>query len=684
MAGKAKIKNYAGRSTVADAARELFQKVEDGYKESKRDATADNEDFWKIYNCELTDNQIYDGDSQTYVPIVRDAVNARRKRFASMLFPTAGKNIEVISESGDTPTATIALLQHHIKFAKLRQKLPPIFLNGDIEGQWSLMVDWVRRERTEIRKINAEIPGSDIKFEDVQEHKIIEEGPEITVIPSNELYVFPPTVDHLQDAELVVVRWRWTKDKLREKAREGWLDKNAVDDLIDGKSFESGDKWAAKARVEDSNNNIKGKNAFELVYMIYTKMKLDGPKKEPAIVFLGAKNEVLGVVANPYWSKKVNIISYAADPVAGSFWGQSKVQAVQDLQYQLNDVVNMGLDSALFALLPIVMTDPVKNPRVASMIMGKAAIWETSPNDTKLVNFPALYQHALTLKNDLKSQIMESMEVNDAMLGKAPPGRKNAQAIGQQQQEGLATINDVVKRFETGMCDELLEWMYELDLQFREDDLLATKFGEHGQRAVMERIPVQQWNERYSFHWTGTDQLAGPQRIQQLISGINVARGFTPDMLNGRKLDLGPAIDQLFQLMFGPTLSGQVLIDQRHQWTIDPEIENNMLVNGFEVPVSPYDDAQKHLQSHEEAAHRSQDTTGAIRRHIMAHVAAMQQQIQGQQPKGQPGAPGAQGQPGAAGSPRPGAMPAAPRGGQQPPGAVHADQMRDPSAGMRG
>jgi hypothetical protein len=230
----------------------------------------------------------------------------------------------------------------------------------------------------------------------------------------------------------------------------------------------------------------------------------------------------------------------------------------------------------------------------------------------------------------------------------------------------------------------MLEWFYELDLQFREDDLLAVKFGEHGQKAVMERIPVQQWQERYYFHWTGTDQLAGPQRIQQLISGINVARGFTPDVLNGRKLDLGPAVDQLFQLMFGPTLAGQVLIDQRHQMTVDPDIENEMLNQGFDVAVSQYDDMQKHLQSHEQAAHQTADPTGSFRRHIMAHIQAIQARAQQGQPKGQPGAPGGGGQPGIAGSPRPGAGTAAPRGGQQPPGAVHADQMQDGSAGQRG
>jgi len=127
------------------------------------------------------------------------------------------------------------------------------------------------------------------------------------------------------------------------------------------------------------------------------------------------------------------------------------------------------------------------------------------------------------------------------------------------------------------------------------------------------------------------------------------------------------------------------LIDQRHQWKIEPDKENQMLANGFDLPVSPYDDTQEHIQSHEQAAHETGDPNGTFRRHIMEHIKAVQAQIQMQQgqPGGNQGAPGGAG-PGIAGTPRPGAMPAPQRNSQQPAGAVHADQMADGGAGMRG
>ena len=51
-------------------------------------------------------------------------------------------------------------------------------------------------------------------------------------------------------------------------------------------------------------------------------------------------------------------------------------------------------------------------------------------------------------------------------------------------------------------------------------------------------------------------------------------------------------------------------------------------------------------------------------------------QAAGPMSQGRQGVPGGAG-PGVAGTPKPGALPSVPRGGQQPPGGVHQDQMAD-------
>jgi len=675
-----KLKNYATESSVKEKCYKLYAQIVSGFKEEKKDQSESIDEYWDIYNCVLGENQQYDGDAQVYEPIVHDAIEARRKRFTGMTFPSVGNNIEVISEQGNSPGETLAILQRHVRETDLRSAVSTLFLNGDVEGQWSIMPDWKRKERTITRKVKKTIEGTEVS--DVEKETIVDEGPDVTIIPAQDLWVFPATVSDIQDAEIVSVALRLTEDALDEKVEEGVFLKAAVKKLAKD-AGEDQAKWAQKERSGEAGIKIKAGQKFALIYMAFAKLKLDG-KKKPAIIYFGGPDNILGVIENPYWSQKIPIISEAVDKVAGSFWGKSKVSPVAALQYQLNDISNMGQDSAMYSLMPIIMTDPLKNPQYSSMVLSMAAIWATNPNDTKIVDFPALYQHSLTIRGSIKQQIMESMDVNETMLGRAPAGRKNAQAIGQQSAEAMATIGDVVKRFENGVMNKLLEWFYELDLQFREEDLLVVQEGEHGIQSIIEKIPPQQAGIRYWFHWNGADKAIGAQNIQQMIAWMNVLRGLPPQVLNGRKLDLGKMIEFINQAILGPTMAQNVLIDESHKMSIPPEIENEILLNNLPVTPSPMDDDQHHIQEHQKAAQQTKDPTGSFRNHIMEHVKSMQAKLAQQQPKGQPGIPGGAG-PGVAGTPRPGSIPSGPRGvAQQPAGAIHQDQMADAQAGMRG
>lgn len=675
-------KNYADNSKVVEKAKALYKQVVTGFSEEKKAQNDMVDECWDIYNCELGDAQMYDGDSQIFEPIVRDAVEARRKRFTAMLFPSVGNNIQCISETGDIPQETVAILQRHIEKSNLRATLSSMLLAGDVEGQWSLMLSWKSIKRKVTRKVMKDDPLALESHSDIEEEEIVESGPDIRVLPAQDLWVFPATVRNIDEAEIVAVALRLTDADLDQMVEDGLLLKRKVDQMSKDAGADQ-QKWADKSRAADAGIKMKTGQKFALVYMVFSKLKLDG-EKTSAITFLGGSNNVLGIVKNPYWSGKVPIISAPVDRTPGSFWGKSKIEPVRMLAYQLNDITNMGMDSAQYSLLPIVMTDPLKNPRVGSMVMGKAAIWETSPNDTKVLSFPQLYQHALTLRSAVKQQIMESMDVNESMLGKAPPGRKNAQAIAAQSAEALATIGDVVRRCETDVMTPLLEWLYELDVQFRDDDLWIQIEGEHGVQAKMQRIPPQQVNERYHFKWLGMEQTTGAQRIQQMIGWMNVLRSIPPQQLNGRRLDVGPLVDYISETTFGPTMSQNILVDERHKTLVPPMVEVELILNGFEVAPNPLDNQIEHIQALQMAAQKTGDPTGAFRKQIAQRVQMLQSQLPHPQP-GQPGSPGAQGQPGLPGQgPRPGAAPGVPRGGQNPPGAVHPDQMLDPQAQPRG
>jgi len=324
----------------------------------------------------------------------------------------------------------------------------------------------------------------------------------------------------------------------------------------------------------------------------------------------------------------------------------------------------------------VVMTDPEKNPNYAMMVFGLAAVWPVDPNSTKFQSFPQLWKDSVQMCGAIEARIQQSLESNEAMMGKQS-GKKNAQAIGAQMQEQSVAIVDHAERFEEEILNPLMERFFEYDCQFREDDISILNIGELGVKATMQEVPPNQWGQRYFFQWTGTSFVMNMQRMQQQIATMNVLRGIPPQQLNGRRLDITPILDTMVENVFGPELGNQILIDDRNKFTIAPEIEDEMMVNHIQVDVHEADDDAEHIKQHAQAGQMSQDPTGMIRAHIQKHIEQLQKKRQmaaPQQPQGQQGVPGGSG-PGVAGTPRMGAQPQMPRPGQQPPGAIHPDVM---------
>lgn len=682
-------RNYVDSSVCRKQVELIWKTVDYQFDQEKRDQSDAINRFWDIHNCILNENQAYAGNSHVYVPAVRDATEARVKRFQSMLFPKIGNQIDVISESGDRPDATVAVLEHYVLTSKLEELNPAVLRMGDIEGQWSMEVMWSKKEAIARRVREVFDQESQTNVVNLQSETVVHEGPRVEPIAAQDLAVYPSTEECVDDAEVVTRRLWLTDAAMDQYVEEEWFDKTARESVAKTTKRSPGG-----ARAQDAGQRQQP-NVFDLylVYKVWADIRFPGEKeKTPAIIFMTNAKGILGIHPNQYWSRRVPVVSAPVEKVAGSFWGRSKYAHVEQLQYHLNDLMNMATDSAGFSVMPIVMTDPVKNPMISSMILGLGAIWQTNPNDTQLVEFPPLWQHGFQTAAALKMQIMESMDVNESMLGAAPRGRKNAQAIAQESQAAMASIVDTVRRYETGILTPLLEWFYELDQQFRDDELLIMQTGRIGLQAKMERIAPFQLYERYWFKWNGSEQMMGAQRVQQMIAFMNVARGIPPQQLGLRKLDIGPILDFIAEAICGPVMKGEVLVDMSKQVGLDPQREDEIMANGIALPVHPTDNDPEHIQAHQQAAAATGDPHASIRAHILLHVRQMHEKsaMLGPQPQGAPGIPGGQGPggpqpaPGVAGTPRPGAMPLPQRNMQNPAGAVHPDQMADQSAMPRG
>jgi len=679
----------SGRKKIVEQALKVCETAAKAF-EGQSDRNESALDHWDAFNVTLSDRQFYHGTSEICTPFVRDAVLARQTRFSNQLFPENQKHIEAFG-SGDTPYATISLLEHYIHQLKLKNNVvDPLLINGDLEGQYNLYISWEERTRHVTRRVKRPVEdeeGNELPAEPIEdmeeESEVVDSGPVIEVLSDSDVTIFPATAQTIEQAleiggGVAIIR-RWTKGEVERRVANKEIDESAAEAILDTMSSleKTGRGDTAKAQGEAAGVKIKRGAKVAVVYEIWCKLKVGKDRRVCRILYAGEKI-FLSIKRNPYWCDKVPFISCAIDKTSGVFKGKAPVAAVLDFHILANDTVNEGADSGHFSLLPIIMTDPVKNPKVGSMVLAPAAIWETDPQSTQFAKFPEMWKDAAERVMEYRSQIFQTLGVNPSMIpGTTGKNRKMNQAeIAQEQQVDLLTTADAVAVLEQGVLTPMLTLILELDHQFRKDSMLIRSFGPVGQKMIMQELEPQEIDRKVEFRWYGVEAAKTAAKLQQQIAGVNVLRGIPPQAYPGYKMNLAPVISQMVENLFGPVLAPEVFSPE-DLISVDPHIENEMMEHGFDTPIHPSDNDAQHLQVHM-AAMQGGDPHGTVRKHIMLHQKAAQakaeQQMRASMPQ-QGQAPG--------GGPQMGGQPRPPQSQPGAPGQIHPDQMAsagDPSA----
>ena len=691
----------------------LYERARKAFEDQKERAD-DLADYWDIYNCKINEHQFYAGDSKVFVPLVNAAIQARKTRFVNQIFPQSKRHVEAITTDGTIPDSLLSLAEHYISSTRLRTEImPALCVNGDVEGSYHLSLSWRSFRRTIKKRVRSPInPQSGAtqpqgKDEAIVTEEVLDGRPEIEVLHDSDIVIFPASADSIEDAlerggGVAIIR-RYSKAEIERLKDEGVFDKEAGEDLIE--SLEDVRQKIPEKNIKKQltdNLGIKlGKGEPLEVYEVWTKLKLEDEDKSSmkrgeksktsrklCQTFIKSDGVPLGCRESIYWNSKVPILSCPVVKTAGVFKGDSRVKFCADMQYKANDAVNIAMDSAMYSLMPIVMTDPNDNPRVASMIMSMAAIWECNPNSTKVIQFPDLWEKGFAIAASAKDTILQILSVTPATITQGASKKKPTQAdIANEQMVDILTTADAVTTLEEGILTPLLQWFIALDYQFRDRELTIKKYGPLGVEAQMEEVEPLQLNERVEFRWLGVEAARNAQQIQQQIAAMNILRGVPPQFYEGYTLTLQPAIAQLIESTFGPRLSRQIFRPSALTQSLPAEQENLMLMEGFQVHVSPLDNDQEHLQSHLNFLKTGgpiADSHATLRAHIQEHMVSLQKKQMAAAPGGQPGTPGGQQGRGMPGQPRQGAMPGRlPTGTQSPPGAIPADQMNPAARAAR-
>ena len=627
------------------------KKLFDLYRDAQKcfeDQTGRSEDInenWDIYNCVLGRCQSYDGFNQLYIPAVYNAVEARVTRFSNQIFPTSSRHIEVTSSDETRPRALTALAEHYIRKAKLRLVIPALLVNGDVEGMYWTYSTWNKVSRhvtTRVKKpvMMGEI-GTGDEAEDMEiDTEIYASHPDLEILSDSDVVVLPATAKSLDDAleqgGSVTILRRWTEPKIQSLMGDGLIDKTKGEKLIKEMSKHPAKLPSStdqeKSQVSAAGIKGAGRGKHALVYETWSK-KIDGKITQ---TFFGAPDIVLHCHRNPLWCDRLPIIGHPLRKLHGSFKGNSPINnGVAALQYCINDIANESADSSNRAMLPVVLTDPLGNPRYDSMVQANGAVWKCNPNSTKVLEYPQLWKDAEGIIQSKEAAIMQTLGVNPAMITQGFKKAKPSQAeVAAEHSVDLLTTANAVTGIEEGILTPMISLWMEMDHQYRTEAITIQTYGELGQELAMEEVDPIQMDVKYVYRWFGVEQVRNAQQMQQQIALMNVIQHIPGQLYAEHILDVsGILVDQV-DAAWGPTRGRSIFRKIKNQQ--DAEMKKLQMLLGGSAQQNPANKGGG-----------------------------------GKQGGGQPG-------------PRPGAQPGQQRPAQNPPGALHADQLAQSGAMPRG
>lgn len=668
----------------------LYDAISKGF-DDQRERADKLMDLWEIFNCELGRFQNYTGMSKIFLPIVRNAVSALVVRYVNQSFPNSGRHVECITGEDDRPFALLSLIEHYVSESKLRtQAATELLTNGQIEGQYNAYFHWSKRSRVVVSKEEQPVKVDGIAapeagtIEITTEEEIEDSCPMIEVLHDADVLVIPATASSVEEALEVggcaVILRRWTEDQIEKMIDEDEISEEAGQSLIDKLGQAKSDKAPdAEKRLASSAGIRVSRGKFYVdVYEAWAKLEIKGQRRLCRIFFTDEKTTA-SVRRNPNWNDRCPLHSAPVKKLPGVFKGESPVASSQDMQILANDMINEGADMMYYTLAPVLAVDPQKVTKWKELVADIAAVWPVDPDGVKMFEWPNKVREALEVVAACKQMIFESLQVNPAMVPQqtGKPGAKRNQAeIAMEQQVDILQTSDAITIFEGEILTPYVQWAAELDHQFRDKSILVREYGDLGLKAGTEEIEPIQWGKRWMIKWVGVEAQRNAANVQQIVSAMNIIKEIPPEQYAPNQLHMIPLIDYLIGTVAGPTLSRKLWSNAWENQSVDPQKENELLAQGFEVVTHAADDDVQHLQ-----VHMTLPRSPMVAAHMQAHQTAMklkqaaqqaqQMQAQGIAPPGQQ--QGGKQKPRTAQGSRPGAQASKPRQSFAPAGAMRPD-----------
>lgn len=297
--------------------------------------------------------------------------------------------------------------------------------------------------------------------------------------------------------------------------------------------------------------------------------------------------------------------------VVDEFYGHGMLEAVDRVQYLMNDLVNHTMDGLTMSMNPIAIIDPNAQPRVNTLRYLPGAKWLARPDavrfdravDTSATGWQALNQ----LQGSFQDYGLPAPNMGQAAARGRGRMQNSASGMAMISQAGNMTIAGILRSLGQDFGVPMLRWNLEYVEQFMDDPIMLRIAGKGAGALLQKRIAAEDVLGDYAFTWLAGQALqerstltAQMERLVPLLVQIQQMADQRAATQGGKRITIHFDKFAMRLLQDGLNLHGaQDLISTDDDLpSLDPELENMLILEDRPVQVNPGDDNPKHLASH--------------------------------------------------------------------------------------
>ena len=522
----------------------------------------------RVVNLEHDSNQKYIGRSQAYLPIYKQARTGLVSHLTRGLFPS-DEYMDVMAKGVDPEMGRPVkdYIQYEFETAaRLRLQMKP-FLKQFLDYGWSVAKVMFHKEP--VKRMTGKLALNALS----QDGLGVEAGPQmrsvegLRFVPRSvfNVYVWPPTVDNIEEASLVFEDVDVPKWLIEQNGRNGkWVN---VQDALDApivSEHQRNQQQLLLDTMENSNLPHNSPSGGDLSHWrtlqecwlqmpLPAKAYVQGEDKEAplAVKVILAGDKVIEVTRHPYWHGMVPYLTHRMDPEPGSFYSKGNGRTARFLQYLVNDFANQLNDNMTYGLNPMAKVNPgtLAGPLTP---LRPGGIWlTTDPAAGIQFDRPPVeqVQYGLTVMNTWVGMLMDTIGAPPILQGSnASKGAKTATSSQILQRNAMSPIQDVVEDLEQAVMVPLMRMAHSLGQQYRNEEVWVNITGQPPQKVSPSQLVGD-----FQFRWLASSQAMNQQqRAQQAMTLLQMVQSVAPLLqAQGKMVNPEPLLKRIFSDGFG-------------------------------------------------------------------------------------------------------------------------------------